>query len=407
MSIVRRSVLMALSAFGVLPRYANAADEVARLRAVPHSEPMRQLAAGGPSGLLGIGASGVLWALSLAGEAPRRLGEGLDAATPIAVGHGRIAARRSDGALWLLEGGVVRSSATRSLAPQAGLLILPLAVIATAAAPGGHRLLRLEPDASQTWAEVARSPEAVLPDGRPLQVDLDGRSDGGHLAVLAGPDAQRYTHGVLGDAIEATRVLWLERHSLQVRRELSIAAPFVLEDLRLRPVTSAAGRTGLLSVRSGPEGAQLVLIEADAAMPQRLTLAALGEPLGSRNRWLAPTSDGQRWLAVHTPHIGGVLHEYRRDGERLVATRIAADVSNHRIGSRELDLGVWRGRWLVLPDQQGRRLRLFDSGNAWREAAPLVLPAGVAASVALDEPRSLALLQGDGRAMLVTLLAPR
>ena len=406
MSIPRRAALIALSGLGLLPRDGHAAEEIARLRAVPHSEPMRQLAAGGPSGLLGIGASGALWALSPAAEAPRRLGEGLDPATPMAVGHGRIAARRSDGALWVLDGSVVRTSVEAALAPHAGLLILPLAVIATVLDGRSHRLVRLEPDAAQTWAEVARSPEAVLPDGRPLQVDLDGSGNGGHLAVLAGPDAERYTHGVLGDAVEATRVLYLERHSLQVQRELSIAAPYVLEDLLLRPVALAPGRSGLLGVRSGPQGAQLLLIDADPARPRALRVAASGEPLGSANRWLAPTSDGQRMLAVHTPHIGGVLHEYRREGERLVATRLFGDVSNHRIGSRELDLGLWRGRWLMLPDQTRKRLRWFDSAAGWREAAPLPLPAGLVASLALVSVGSAALLLDDGQVMSVTLSAP-
>jgi hypothetical protein len=224
--------------------------------------------------------------------------------------------------------------------------------------------------------------------------------------VLAGPDAERYTHGVLGDAVEATRVIYLERHSLQVQRELSIAAPFVLEDLTLRRVAVAPGRSGLLGVRSGPQGAQLLLIDADPTRPRALRMAASGEPLGSANRWLAPTGDGQRMLAVHTPHIGGVLHEYRREGERLIAQRIVADVSNHRIGSRELDLGLWRGRWLMLPDQARKRLRCFDSAAGWREAAPLPLPAGLLASVVAANASSAALLLDDGQVMSVTLSAP-
>ena len=83
---------------------------------------------------------------------------------------------------------------------------------------------------------VARSQEALLPDARPLQADLDGRGDGGHIVVLASPDAQRYRHGVLGDAVEATRVLWLERHGLSVLRALTLPAPHVFEDIAPRPV---------------------------------------------------------------------------------------------------------------------------------------------------------------------------
>lgn len=175
---------------------------------------MRQLHAGGPSGLLGTGASGSLWALSLTGQAPRRMADGIDPATPIATGHGRIAARMADGGLWVWEeagaSGHARTSTpslSRNLSPHAGLLILPLAVLAvvtTSARPAdplGHRLARFEPDPDGRWREAARSTNAVLPDARPVQVDLDGRGDGGHIAVLAGPDGSRYDHGVLGDAI--------------------------------------------------------------------------------------------------------------------------------------------------------------------------------------------------------------
>jgi hypothetical protein len=209
------------------------------VRAVPTGEPISQVHAGGPSGLLGTGAGGSLWALSFTGEAPRRIADGIDPATPIATGHGRIAARMADGGLWVREdadgAGRVTPSRQAGLSVHAGLLILPLAVVAVVhtsghqADPLGHRMARFEPDPSGRWREVARSKDPVLPDARPVQVDLDGRSDGGHIAVLAGPDSTRYDHGVLGDAIEATGVLWLERHGLEMLRVLSLPAPHVIK----------------------------------------------------------------------------------------------------------------------------------------------------------------------------------
>ncbi len=76
--------------------------------------------------------------------------------------------------------------------------------------------------------------------------------------MLAGPDAKRNTHGVLGDAIEATRVVLLERHSLRVMRELMLDVPHVFEDIAPRKVVLARVRT-LKSVRAahravGPTG---------------------------------------------------------------------------------------------------------------------------------------------------------
>lgn len=384
-------------------------------RAVPTAEPTRQLQTGGPSGLLGTGVSGGLWALSPSGQAPRRLADGLDAATPLATGHGRIAARLAGGGLWVWEDGSVRTLPSAGLAVHAGLLILPLAVVAvvsvvTAATgsprgadPPSHRLARFEPDNTGRWREVARSQDAVLPDARPLQVDLDGRGDGGHIAVLAGPDASRYDHDVLGDGIEATRLLWLERHGLDLLRALSLPAPHVLEDIAPRPVTlpGKPERVGLLTVRSGPDGGQLALVTADPTRQQGLHVAAIGDTVGGFHRWLAPTTDGRHLLAVHTPHIGGVLHVYQQDGQHLSRRRLLNDVSTHRIGSREIDLAVWLRGLLVLPSQDGRRLRVLNPAANWAEQQSVLLPARIFLATASADGSGMAVLTEDGRAWVV------
>ncbi|MBT9598201.1 MAG: hypothetical protein IV094_19625 [Vitreoscilla sp.] len=377
---------------------------------------MRQLHAGGPSGLLGTGASGSLWALSLKGQAPRRIANGIDAATHIATGHGRIAARAADGGLWVWEesgegGRASTSPPSRSanLSVHAGLLILPLAVLAVVTAsprpadPLGHRLARFEPDPDGRWREVARSTDAVLPDARPVQVDLDARGDGGHIAVLAGPDGSRYDHGVLGDAIEATRVLWLERHGLDVLRELSLPAPHVFEDIAPRPVVLPGAQVGrgLLTVRSGPDGGQLALVTADPVRPRGLRLAAVGDTVGGYHRWLAPTTDGRHLAAVHTPHIDGVLHVYQPEGERLTRRRLQSDVSTHRIGTREIDLAAWLQGLLMLPSQDGRQLRLLNPAADWAELKVISLPGRATQTAALHHAEALAVLLDDGQVVLV------
>ena len=389
-------------------------------RAVPSAEPLRQILAAGPSGLLAVGASGALWALSPLGAAPRRLAEGLDPATPLANGHDRLAARTADGGLWVWERGESTVTRGTALAVHAGMLILPLAVIAVTAVTADqangdrtltHRLVRLEPDASRRWRTVARSADPVLPDARPLQADLDGRGDGGHVVVLAGPDGQRYQHGVLGDTIEATRLLWLERHSLKVLREITLPAPFVFEDIAPRavplpaPTPAGAPHTGLLTMRAGPEGVRLALVTADPARAGQLQLAALGDTVGGRHRWLAPTTDGQRWLAVHTPHIGGVLHEYRLDAGKLVRRSLFGGISTHHIGSRELDLAVWQGKQLWLPSQDGRQLHVFNVasnwGEHWAEEAVIALPGRIALTTALAGHHGMAALLDDGQVVFI------
>ncbi len=215
------------------------------------------------------------------------------------------------------------------------------------------------------------------------------------MVVLAGPDAGRYRHGVLGDAVEATRVSLLERHSLTVLRELVFDAPHVFEDIAPRRVTLGS-RVGLLTVQSGPLGARLVLVDAEPASSASLRVAARGPALGTVNRWLSPTTDGRHFLAVHTPHIGGVLHAYRRDGNNLHAARIRDGVSNHHIGSRQLDLAAWQGQRLLFPDQSRQRMVLLDGQSAWRVMHEWSLPSRLAATASLGTPAGVAILLEDG-----------
>lgn len=385
-------------------------------RSVVVAEPMRRLHAGGPTGLLGIGAGGSLWALSAAGQAPRRLASEIDPASRIAAGHGRIAARTAQGGLWVWEDGRSSTLQTARLAQHAGLLVLPLAVVAVVnEGPGDgvtarHHVVRFEPAQASTWREVSRSQDVVLPDARPVLADLDDRGDGGHIAVLAGPDDRRYAHGVLGDGIEATRVLWLERHGLQTLRSLTLAAPHVFEDIELRTVQlqmqlqppGARGAVGLLTVRSGPEGGQLALLTADPAQPQGLRVAALGDTVGGFHRWLAPTTQGRHLVAVHTPHIGGVLHVYRLEDQRLSRRRLRTDVSTHVIGSRETDLAAWVRDRLVLPSQDGRVLRVLDPAADWAERFTAALPGRATMTAALADGSGVAVLLSDGEVVLVS-----
>ena len=395
----RRQVIAAIGAGAITGPCRVGAEEPA-LRMLRAPEAMVQIAAGGPTALLGVGASGTLYALAPDHGAHPQLGTGIDPATPLAVGHGRVAARRLDGALWVYEAGRRGVTGERTLAPHAGLLVLPLAVIGIVADGTSFHVARFEPRGAGTWGRIARSGTGVLPDARPVQADLDGAGDGGHVVVLASPDTERYRHAVLGDAIEATRLVLLERHGLEPMRELALAAPHVFEDIAPRRVALGA-RDGLLTVRSGPQGAQLVLADADPTSAGALRIAASGPPLGSANRWLSPTTDGTRWLAVHTPHIGGVLHEYRRDGERLHATQVLGGVSNHHLGSRQLDLAAWHGRHLAVPDQSGRRLLLLDGRSGWQHGREWPLPARVSATVSLGAAAGIAVLHEDGSVAVV------
>ena len=398
MAVTRREALCTLA--GALGSALGARG--ARAAAAPVSlaapERIAQLHVGGSGELLAVSIAGQLWHFE--GGTWRQRGAGLDPRAPLASGHGRIVGRAAAGGLWLLEAGRATQAAAPILRPHAGLYVLPLGVIAVAEGTGGRAYaVRLEPASSGAWHETARSRESVLPDARPRQVDLTGplsTAGDGHILILGGPDAGRYRHGVLGDDVEATHVLYLERHDLEPLRTLVLPAPYVLEDIAPR-LLEWDGSTGLLTVRSGPQGAQLAVVAANREKRDALAVAALGAPLGMPNRWMAATTDGRRLLAVHTPHLGGVLHEYVREGNALRARRVGGEYGTHALGSREIDLAAWSGGMLVLPGQDRRTLHVVAI-DSWSPRSSYVLPHPIIATRAWrsGDRAGVAALLSDG-----------
>ena len=410
---VLRSISSTLALLGIGPARAASPDTALRgaanrqahgkvigtLRDIPLRD-VQRVDAAEKDGWWARDEAGRLWHVTANGGT-RQVADGLAPTGDLAMGHGRVAGRGLDGRLWVHDTTRPTAPPSRSevtLAPHGGLCVLPLAIIAVVEQEGSHVLARFEADAGGKWQVVARSREPVLPDAVPVTVDLDGRHGGAHIAVLAGPDARRYQHAVLGDDIEGTRVLWLERHSLESLRSLHVDGPGVFEDRLLRPLALRDGRTGLLTMQSGPLGAQLVVVAASPIEPSKLELAASGPAIGKRNRWLSPASvlltDGEIW-AVHTPHIGGVLHRYRAEGSALVADRMATGLTNHRLGARDLDISARVGPWLLLPAQDWRRASAFDTRtgsilDATPDGAPIlhaVASANRESAIVLTESR--------------------
>ena len=354
---------------GAASRSASGAEPVS-LRA---PEPLSQLRVDRQGALLAVTRTGK--ALRATTTAWQTLGAGLDPQAPLATGHGRVVGRSASGKLWMWESDRAQVIPGPDLAPHAGLLVLAFGIIAvTREVDGTHRLVRLDPHGA-AWTESARSRSTVLPDARPLQFDPAGKptgagaDDNGHVLVFGAPSDTRYRHGVLGDAVEPTSLILLERHGLETMARIELAAPYVFEDIAPRPIAWRGARA-LLTVRSGPLGAQLCVVAQSAGTGDRFELAALGEPIGTPRRWLAPSTDGQRLLAVHTPHLGGVLHLYQPQQDRLSSRILARGVSNHAIGQRDLDVSAWVGSQWVVPARDGRQLWVIDLAATHAEAAP-------------------------------------
>lgn len=199
----------------------------------------------------------------------------------------------------------------------------------------------------------------ALPDARPRLVEE------GRVVLLAGA-TDRYSHGALGDDIEAGRVVVLD----VAGPDPSVAAEMQPESgvvEGLAPIVTGDGPE-LHVTESDPEGgARQVTYGVDGSR------TAVGPPIGRGFRWrhqlcVAPFApDGVPELAVvRTPHIGGTAEFYRRDGTALRLAATEPGVSSHAIGSRVLDGGFagdvdGDGRpELVVPDDARRSLVIVE-----------------------------------------------
>jgi hypothetical protein len=201
----------------------------------------------------------------------------------------------------------------------------------------------------------------------------------------------RYDHGVIGDAIEAGGLAAETTAGKILSLELDERAVF--ED-RLARIVRLDGTDGLLVVKSYlTRGAALAFIEAGES---GLKIAAEAPPIGISHRWLNPVGiadfdgDGRDEVAaVLTPHIGGLLTIYRREGSLLRQIHQAGGFSNHRIGARELgwsavvDANGDGIADIVVPDTQRRHLRIVTfAGGRFGDLARIALPAELSSSFA-------------------------
>jgi hypothetical protein len=294
--------------------------------------------------------SGEVWVVG-AGQS-KKIASNWSSDAPIVFAHGRLHGVGQDGELKVLQGNQVSSSQKAALSGVSRLLPLPFGVIAIAQ---NGDLLRLENN-STAWTITARAKVAALPDARLTYADLDGDGESEVVALLE-PSATRYRHGVLGDALEPTALAVFERHSLETLWRLDLPAPLVFEDIEARPLR-LAGRDRLALALANPTGgAALALVSLEK---KRLGYVQ-GTDFRQPNRWLNPLVGSGELYAVHTPHIGGRLHRYGIETNRLVPTMLTDGVSSHAIGSRNLEPAlVLKAGKLALPSQDQQNLVFLD-----------------------------------------------
>jgi hypothetical protein len=227
-------------------------------------------------------------------------------------------------------------------------------------------------------------------------------------AQYAAP-VERYGHFALGRPHEYARVVATAHDGRQLSLDLSDDEVF--EDLVPRRVQLGAGEPTLLLaiVSQRDRGARLVLVGIDAG---RLAIVAQSAPIGSANRWLNPVAatdldgDGRAEIAaVITPHIGGTLKIYRRDGAALVEVAAMPGFSNHALGSTELSLSLAMAidgmPRLLVPDARREQLRIiaFESGRLV-EVGRCVLASPIVGAIERVSAREITIGLRDGRVQM-------
>lgn len=167
-------------------------------------------------------------------------------------------------------------------------------------------------------------------------------TDGSRLVALAGP-TDRYGHAVLGDATEASTLEVIDADGTR-RTPVTISDPDVFEAVSpmLADVDGDGNTDAVMTVSNSDDGARLVAYDLDSG-----TVVAESDPIGLGNRWrnllaVAPVGPAGQLEAIdiRTPHIGGTLQFFQVVDDRFELVASADTYSTHRIGSRNLDLGI-------------------------------------------------------------------
>lgn len=153
----------------------------------------------------------------------------------------------------------------------------------------------------------------------------------------------RYTHGILGDRIEAVGLLVVKAGKSYLYQ---LEDEFVFEDLqpRLADVDNDGELEFVTILSSLTQGASVAVFKI---VGKKLVQLASSNFVGMPNRWLNIAAiadldnDGKIEIAwVQTPHIGGILRVANLVKGRLQVIDEKSGYSNHRIGQRNLCLSV-------------------------------------------------------------------
>ena len=228
-------------------------------------------------------------------------------------------------------------------------------------------------------------------------------------AQYAAP-VDRYGHFALGRPHEYAHLTATTDRGRSL--ELRLPEDEVFEDIAPRLVRLATGEPAeiLAIVSRRDDGSRLAMIRLRG---DRLEVSSESPATGTPWRWMNPVAvadldgDGRAEIAViTTPHIGGTLRVYRRDGSKLVEIAALTGFSNHVYGSPELGLSATvsiAGRTrLLVPDATRLRLRLVAlEGGRLVEVGRCALPAPVTGAISVVSPSEVSVGLASGRLTIV------
>jgi FG-GAP-like repeat len=260
--------------------------------------------------------------------------------------------------------------------------------------------IKLQPAAAPRFSPL---PPDALPDAR---IAIGERNIA--RAWLAEP-TRRYDHGVLGDAIEAARLV-IEA-SNGTRSDIRLGPDAVFEDIEPRIADlDGDGRDEVVVVKSYLKSGSALAVVGERN--GRLRILAETPPIGRSHRWLNPAGiadfdgDGRPDIAlVKMPHAVGRLELWSWQDDRLKKSAELADVSNHVIGSRVLKMSTaadFDGDGIVdlaIPSFDRQALRLLALAPQVKEIARVPLPARAVTEIHIirdDDGRPLILVGVEG-----------
>lgn len=190
---------------------------------------------------------------------------------------------------------------------------------------------------NQTIVSQLLNNYAQLPE-RAISKNLDGSV----YAQYTVP-TEKYSHGILGDNIEAEQLVVVVD---SIFYELTLQSHYVFEDIRPRLYdVDGDNELEFITIRTNlSKGAGIAIYKI---INEQLVEYAYVSEIGTPNRWLNIVTiddldnDGIVELVwIQTPHIGGILKVAKINEGLLQVLTDKSQYSNHAIGERNLCLSV-------------------------------------------------------------------